>query len=82
MTTGTRSPPEARDRAVRLVLDHSEWYALPWAAIRSVAEKIGGSSDWYEPKAREREPSRQPARAQRDATLLREIRRGWDAHQL
>jgi len=38
-------------------------------------------STYYEVKRRERDPSRQPARAQRDATLRPEIERVWRANR-
>ena len=40
-----RYAPEVRERAVRLVKDHLHEYESQWAAIRSIAEKIGCSSE-------------------------------------
>ena len=36
--------PEVRDRAVRMVLEHAGEYASRWAAVCSVASKIGCSA--------------------------------------
>lgn len=38
-------PPELRERAVRLVLDHQHEYGSQWEAICSVAEKLGPRSE-------------------------------------
>ena len=43
MTTAKRYAPEVRQRAVRMVLDHRDEYPTEWAAIESVAEKLGSS---------------------------------------
>src|SRR3954453_1083400 len=40
--TSNRFSPEVRQRAVRMVLDHGGDHASQWAAIGSIAAKIGG----------------------------------------
>jgi len=41
MTQRTRYPEEVRERAVRLVLEHTNEYSSQWAAIESIAAKCG-----------------------------------------
>jgi len=41
MARPSRFSPEVRDRAVRMVLEQQEKHASQWAAITSIAEKIG-----------------------------------------
>ena len=45
MDKRTRYSPEVRERAVRLVFEHQEEYASQWAAISSIAEKIGCTAE-------------------------------------
>ena len=51
MTTKTRKfSPEVRERAVRMVLEHAGEYPTRWAAVESIAAKIGCAAqtlhDW------------------------------------
>ena len=41
MTRPTRYPSELRERAIRLVREHREEHPSEWAAIQSVAGKLG-----------------------------------------
>ena len=41
----TRYSPEVRERAVRLVFEHRERYRSPWAALNSIALKIGCTAE-------------------------------------
>ena len=45
MARTSRFSPEIRDRAVRMVLEHRSEYETKWAAIQSIAEKIGCSAE-------------------------------------
>ena len=41
MSTSKRYSPEVQERAVRMVFDHRNDYPSQWAAIKSIAPKIG-----------------------------------------
>jgi len=45
MNTTNNYSPEVRERGVRMVYDHQDEYESQWAAIRSIASKLGCSAE-------------------------------------
>ena len=45
MSKANRYAPEVRERAVRMVFEHENEYASQWAAVSSIASKIGCSPE-------------------------------------
>jgi transposase-like protein len=45
MSKQKRYSPEVRERAVRMLLEHEQEYEFRWAAMESIAAKIGCSAE-------------------------------------
>jgi len=80
----TRFAPEVRERAVRMVLEHRDEHASPWAAMGSIAAKIGCSAETLRTWVRQAErdqgvrgglTSDERQRLQEQAREIRELRR-------
>jgi transposase len=61
MSKRSRYSPEVRERAVRLVVEHAREHASQWAAITSIASKIGFKSLSTGSAPRERDEGGAPA---------------------
>jgi len=77
MNTIRKYSPEVRDRAVRLVLEHEEEYDSQWAAIGSIAEKIGCTAETLRKWVRqaERDDGRRPGLTTQERQRLKELER-------
>jgi transposase-like protein len=73
----TRFAPEVRQRAVRLLVEHEGEYPSRWAAIKSLAEKIGCSPETLRAWARqvERDAGTAPGPTTDQGQRLRELER-------
>ena len=69
--------PELRERAVRLVQEHTPEHPSQWAAIRSVAEKVGCATEvlrrWV--RQAERDQGRRPGLTTDERQRLKELER-------
>jgi transposase len=77
MKTPSRFSPEVRERAVRMVLEHQTEHESQWAAIVSIAEKIGCSAETLRHWVRqaERDLGRRPGLTTDERQRLKQLER-------
>ena len=88
MTRQTRYSPEVRSRAVRMVLEHRGEHASEWAAISSIASKIGCTAEtlrgWVRQAERDQGVRAGPTSEDRERikALEREVRELRQANEI
>ena len=77
MGTPRRFSPEVRERAVRMVREHESEHDSQWAAIRSIAGKVGCSAEALRSWVRqsERDEGRRPGLTTEERQRLKELER-------
>src|SRR4030095_15037715 len=77
MGTSNRYSPEVRERAVRLVLEHQGQHDSQWAAIESIAAKIGCTAEtlrrWV--RQHERDSGQREGITNAEAKRIKELER-------
>ena len=77
MGRSSRFSPEVRERAVRMVFEHRDEYESQWAAICSIAHKIGCSHETLRNWVRqaERDAGERPGLTSDERERLKELER-------
>src|SRR2546428_10965399 len=77
MARPSRFSPEVRERAVRMVFEHTQEHASQWAAITSIAEKIGCAAETLRSWVRqtERDGGRRPGLTTDERTRFKQLER-------
>ena len=77
MSTSKKYSPEVRERAVRMVFEHQDEYPSQWAAMASIAEKIGCTTEALRKWVRqaERDQGRRPGLTSEERERLKALER-------
>jgi transposase len=77
MGRASRYSPEVRERAIRMVVEHAAEHESQWAAISSIAAKIGCSAETLRQWVRqaERDAGRRDGLTSGDRERLKELER-------
>jgi transposase len=77
MPRQSRFSPEVRERAVRMVLEHAEQHESQWAAIRSIAAKLGCAAETLRSWVRqaERDQGKRPGLTSDERQRLKDLER-------
>src|SRR5690606_35020099 len=77
MRQAKKYSPEVRERAVRMVFEHESEYSSQWAAIQSIAEKIGCSGETLRNSVRqaERDAGKVPGLTTTERERIKELER-------
>src|SRR6187402_2542535 len=77
MARPSKYAPELRERAVRMVFDHAHEHPSQWATIRSVAEKLGCTTEalrrWV--RQAERDGGKRPGLTTPERARLKQLER-------
>jgi transposase len=77
MPRPSKYSPELRDRAVRMVFDHAHAHPSQWATMRSVAEKLGCTTEalrrWV--RQAERDRGERPGLTTDERAQLKQLQR-------
>ena len=77
MPRPSKYSPELRERAVRMVFDHAADYPSQWAALRSIAEKLGCKTEslrrWV--RQAERDAGKRPGLTTSERDELKRLQR-------